>query len=325
MGSSITYPAPAPSYDGDVATIHRTLKEPATVARRVQQLSDRRFIADFLLQERLQVAGGAITYESGEDLGTTGNPRAVAPGASYPLVSVTGGTPSVAKTTKWGQDAIITDEAIARQKVAPVNRALTKLVNQNVMYIDSIAISAILSAVTGAGHTREVANPWPNADAEQILLDVMLTVAAQRQLELGIDPDTVVLDDVTYAYVIAKFVAAGYLPREGAGNAVTTADFPTVRGMTWVPSGHLQPGTVGVFDRDLLGGMADEDLQSPGYARATAATGGPARTLAPVETKSIRDEDNDRYKVRARRVTVPVVLEPLAGYLLTGTSTGQPV
>jgi len=42
--------------------------------------------------------------------------------------------------------------------------------------------------------------------------------------------------------------------------------------------------------------------------------------MAGVETKSIRDEKKDKYDVRARRVTVPVVVEPNAGYEITGVT-----
>ena len=56
--------------------------------------------------------------------------------------------------------------------------------------------------------------------------------------------------------------------------------------------------------------MADEKISSPGYT-SSAGIG--------VETKAIRKDEFDRYDVRARRVTVPVVLEPNAGLRITGT------
>jgi hypothetical protein len=34
--------------------------------------------------------------------------------------------------------------------------------------------------------------------------------------------------------------------------------------------------------------------------------------------KSIRDDDNDQWKLRCRRVTVPIVLEPASAWKLTG-------
>lgn len=304
-----TYPGPAPSYSGDTLNIHRLLKDPATVARRLRTLLDRKYIADAVLKQRLQVIGGAITWDSGEPIGTSEAPRAVAPGSEYPLVQLGTGTPSVAKTTKWGQDAEITDEAIARQKMAVVNRALTKLANQNVMTVDALALSAAVSAVT---QTRPATGLWANASAEEILTTVMLAKADVTSLGEGYDPDQVVLDELTYATVKAKFIAAGYLPREGTDNAIATGDFPKVEGMVWLPSPQAPAGTVLVEDSQQLGGMADEDLQSPGYAKATDAG------QAGVEVKIIRDEDEDEYRARARRVTVPVILEPMAGIRITG-------
>lgn len=312
-----TYPPPPASVEGDYETIHRFLKSPAQIARRLQRLSDRRYISDFLLTQRLRVEGGAVRYESGEELGTNAAPRAVAPGGEYPLVTIGGGASNLASTDKWGQDALVTDESIKRQRMNPVNRAFTKLVNQNVMTVDALSMSAIASAMVTHGATREATAPWnqESTSAEQILRDVLLARADLVTLEMGLDADAVVLDDEIYAWVKAKFIAAGYLPRE-AGNPVNTNSTIQVEGLTWAPTSHGFSGQVGVFDRSQLGGMADEDLGGPGYAKATEA-GAPG-----VEVKSIRDDDNDQYKVRARRVTVPVVLEPLAGRLITAVRAG---
>jgi hypothetical protein len=57
--------------------------------------------------------------------------------------------------------------------------------------------------------------------------------------------------------------------------------------------------------------MADEDLGGPGYVNAGALG---------VQGKSLRDDDNDGYKLRMRRVTVPIVQEPASGFVLTGAA-----
>lgn len=304
-----TYPPAAPSFDGDSLKIHRFLQNPTLVARRVQTLLTRRYIADVLLSQRLAVQGGAVVYESGEPIGTGEHPRAVAPGAEYPLVTLGSGTPSVARTTKWGQDAEVTDEAIKRLGVNPVNRGLTKLANQNVMHVDGLALSAIASAVTT---TKALPAKVSEMTAEQLLTEVLTARAQVTGLEEGYDPNLVALDDMSYAFAKAKFIAAGYLPREGAANAITTGDFPKIEGMTWLPSPHALPGQILIADGEQLGGMADEDLGSPGYVRSTAPG------TAPVEVKTLRKDETDKYRIRARRVTVPVILEPRAGIRLTG-------
>lgn len=81
-----TYPPSGPTLSGDAVTIHRMLANPTLVARRLRTLLEQRYIADAILKGRFQVFGGAIAYETGEPIGTAENPRAVAPGAEYPLV-----------------------------------------------------------------------------------------------------------------------------------------------------------------------------------------------------------------------------------------------
>jgi hypothetical protein len=301
------YPPAAPVLNGDVETINRFLESPTMLARRLRTLAEQRYIADALLTGRYEVSGGAIMYETGETIFTQDSPRAVAPGAEYPLTSAQTGAASIAKTVKWGQDTLVTDEAIKRQKMQPVNRALLKLINQNVKYVDGIALAAIASAVT-ASQTASAA--WSTATAQQKLTDVATAKASILSLNQGYDPDTVVLDDLTWAYAYASFVASGMLPRESASNPLITGEFPIIDGMRWLASPNLPvAGTVIVLDSQALGGMADENLGGPGYVNA----GG-----VGVEAKTIRDDDNDRYKLRMRRVTVPVVQEPASARKITG-------
>lgn len=303
-----TYPPAGPSISGDVVTINRFLTNPTLVARRLRTLLEQRYIADTLLSGRFVVSGGAVTYETGEAIGTGENPRAVQPGAEYPLTNPANGVASIAKTVKWGQDALVTDESIKRRQMDPVNRALTKLANQNVAYIDSVALSAISTAVT---NSAAAAASWATATAAQILQDVALAKANVVALNQGYDPDAVVVDDINFAYAMSKFAAAGYLPREtNADNPILTGNFPVIMGMRWLATPNLPTaGQALVVDSQQLGGMADEDLGGPGYVKA----GG-----IGTEIKTIRDDDNDRYRLRARRVTVPVVVEPAAARKITG-------
>lgn len=295
-----TYPAPAPSLSGDVLSIHRLLQNPTLIARRLRTLLEQRYISDALLKGRFAVEGGAVVYESGEPIGTPENPRAVAPGAEYPLVVLANGGASVAKTTKWGQDTMVYDETIKRLRRNPVDRAFTKLANQNVKFVDGVSMSLINSvATTGTALGTALAS----ATAEQILSRVMQEKAAMIALNEGYDPDTVALDDVSYAIIMAKFIAAGYLPRETINGPLQTGDFPNVQGLTWLATPNAIAGNALLADTEQLGGMADEDLGGPGYVKVDGVG---------VETKSIRDDDVDGYKLRARRVTVPVVVEPQA-------------
>jgi len=304
-----TYPPAAPTLAGDVETINRFLQSPTLVSRALRTLAQQRYIADRLLQQRFQVSGGAVLYETGESIFTSDNPKAVSPGSEYPLTTAPTGAASMAKVVKWGQDTKITDESIKRQLMNPVNRALLKLTNQNVKFVDSIALSAVASAVT---NTAAVTASWKTASAAQMLTDVSQAKASILALNQGYDPDVVVLDDATWARAYSAFVSGGFLPREQAAGAVVSGQFAVIDGMTFLPTPNLPTaGTILVADSQMLGGMADEDLGGPGYANA-GATG--------VEGKSIRDDENDGYRLRMRRVTVPIIQEPAAGFVLTGAA-----
>jgi len=302
------YPPAAPTLSGDVLSISRFLNDPTMIARRLRTLLQQRFIADALLSQRFQVSGGAVVYETGESIYTNDNPRAVTPGSEYPETSAPTGVASTAKTVKWGQQTRVTDESIARQKMQPVQRALLKLANQNVKYVDSVALSAISSAVT---QTTAAAAAWTTATAAQIFKDVTLADANITSLNQGYNPDTVVLSDLAWANAKGAFVAGGFLSREDASqNPAITGNFPVIDGKRWLVTPNLPTaGTVLVLDSTMLGGMADEDLGGAGYAAADGVG---------VQVKSIRDEDRDLWKLRARRVTVPVVLEPASAWKITG-------
>lgn len=303
-----TYPAPpaAVTQGGNAIEVHRFLKQPNLVARRIRDISLQRYIADALLTGRFDAVGGSILYEDGAPLFDNDNPEAVAPGGEYPTTAAEAGKLYSAIVAKWGRDKIVTDEAIARLTMSPVERAFQTLVNTNVRFIDSIALAAITSKVT---QTHAASGAWSGADAgARIIEDVLTAKAEVDELNEGYDLNTVVLRPVQYAQAMARMLATGVLPRESA-NPVNSGTFPSYLGVTWLSSTNL-PGTDPLMvDTTQLGGMADEKLGGPGYT--TAGNG--------IETKVIRDDAEDRYRLRARRVTVPVVLEPRAAITITGT------
>ncbi|MBR7191719.1 hypothetical protein [Gordonia sp. SCSIO 19800] len=302
----IHYPPAAPTLSGDALTIDRFLKDPTLVARRLRTLAEQRFIADVLLSARLTTDSGSILYETGESIYSDRAPEAVAPGSEYPLTTVGTGDAQLAKTVKWGRDAEITDEAISRQRIDPVNRALTKLVNNTVKTIDSVALAAIASTVT---QSTAALSSWASG-TPNIFRDIARAKAKIRALNEGFEPDTVVVDDVTFANIISDPAFALLLPRESRDTPVFTGNFPIIDGMRILPSPNLPiTGRALIADTVQLGGMADENLGGPGYVSAEGVG---------IQAKTIRKDDEDKWRVRARRVTVPIVLEPKAAWWITG-------
>ena len=306
-----TYPPAAPVVAGDQLTISTFLNNPTLVARRLRTLAEQRFIADALLTARMDVAGGAVQYETGESLYSEDEPEAIAPGGEYPITDIGGGESQIAKVKKWGQDSLVTDESIKRQRMNPVNRAMVKQVNQIVRLVDSVAMSAILSAVTA---TDSAGAAWDATTGVNILRDLTDAIAEIRGLNEGFEPDTLVVDDATWSVLVSDEKIAQLRAREDSSNPVYTGNFPVIAGLRVLPTPNMGvTKTALVVDSQQLGGMADERLGGPGYSSGNAGVG--------VEAKSIREDANDRWRIRARRVTVPVILEPSAAYKITGVLT----
>jgi len=309
---SVTYPPVAPSLSGDVFTISRFLNSPTLVARRLRTLAEQRFISDVLLSGRIATTSGSVLYETSETIYSDRAPLSVAPGAEYPLTPISTGAASLAKTVKWGNDAEVTDEAIARQLFNPVDKALTKLVNQTVKTVDGVAMAAIHSAVTQ--NTAAIAT-WTTG-SPSILRDIARARGKIDALNQGYDPDYLIVDDATYANLISDTAVATLLRRENGANPVYTGSFPVIDGLTVLRSPSMtSAGTSSAYalvvDSKALGSMVDENLGGPGYVSSDGVG---------IQAKTIREDETDKWRIRCRRVTVPIVQEPAAAWKITGVA-----
>lgn len=302
-----TYPPPAPSLADDALTINRFLKEPTAVARRLRTIGEQRLIGDILLPQRFTTESGSVQFETGESIYSEKAPEPVAPGSEYPLTPVGNGDVQMASTVKWGRDAEITDESISRRKANPVETALLKLANHQAKTIDSVALAAVASAVTQASAASA---SWVSG-TPNILRDVLKAVANIRSLNEGFEPDVVVVDDLMLAHIMSDEKIAPLLPRESKDSPIFTGNMTVIAGLRFVATPNLPTAGVAlVADTKQLGGMADENLASPGYVAAGNFG----------QVKTMREDKSDMWRVRCRRTTVPIVLEPKAAWKITGVA-----
>lgn len=307
----ILYPPTAPTLAGDVVTVNRFLDSPALVQRRLRTIAEQRFVSPVLLTGSVEATGGAVAYETSESIYTDRSPSAVAPGGEYELALATGGVAALATVAKYGQDVRITDEAIGRQRMAAVERAMTKSVNQSVAFVDTLCLSAIAAAVT---QTQAAAAAWSSGSADPFL-DVMLADAVVSDLAQGYETDTLVLTVTLYARLVANQKVISGLAREASnqGNVVTASgDIQMIAGKVLrpVPAARM-PAGVGVMlvDSTQLGSLAFETIPSPEYQ------GGPNE----IQSWTRRDPNaTDSWLLRTRRSVVPIVQEPQAGIKITG-------
>lgn len=320
--ASETYPPGPPTISGDIISTNRFLKDTPLVARALRTIEQEQLVSDRLLTGQSYTESGSVQYEQDEGIYADREPRAIAPGGEYPLTPISAGEVQTAHTVKWGQDSEVTDESVNRRRNNPVRRALVKLANSSVLKIDGIATSAINSAVT---QNTAAAAVWVSG-TPNILRDVLKAVAQLQKLKIGLMPDTVWVDLDVFAAVASDEKLMALFSREypGVGNAPVQQglDSPYVRrtgGLTWVTSPVAPISNAAmVLDSSRLGEFVDELLPAPGYVRATGPGG---RPVGMTQVKTIRDDDNDRWRVRARRITVPVVTEPRAAWKITGVAS----
>lgn len=305
------YPPAAPTLSGDLLTIHRLLQNPTYLQRRLRTIAEMRFVADQILTQRLRTSGGAIAYETSEPITNSRAIESVAAGAEYPRDAPADGTAALAKVSKWGQAVQLTDEKLKRSVYMgdELNRTLRKTANTVIQKIDRLTTAAVGSAVT---NTIAATAAWNNASAA-LFRDAELAGAKVVDQNMGYDPNTILLSTTKYALMVTDPAIAALRRRETSDNPIYGGEIESLGKYRIIATAasNLPSDDVWVFDRDALGGMADETEVDPGYATMDN------NLQFQVERVSKRDS----WDIWARRITVPVVLEPAAAIKLTGTGS----
>lgn len=279
-----TYPPASPTYSDPNLTASRFLANPAFVARRIQDLGELRYVGNLLLSGRQDTTGGAVGYETVEGMFADKVPETVAPGSEYTMTTISDGPGGLARVVKSGQDTLVTDEAIKRRNMDPVEKGLRKLVNSQGRAIDGSVISLIASAVTT---TLPATAAWSATTGTAILRDILKAKATIAAQNLGYSPNVLLVDDMTAAYLGSDPVLSAAMAREDRSNPIYSGRFPVIAGLEIVtaPTANL-PGGVGtkawVLDCTQLGFIATEDLGG-GYQQAGDL----------VQSKVMRVDEND--------------------------------
>jgi len=300
---------PTPTLSGDMLTISRFLQSPAAIQRRLRDYRDLRFVSDQILTQRFRSSGGAVLYDQTESQLTDRAVEAVAPGSEYPYANDPTGTAALAAIVKWGQKVRLTDEEIARNALAgsAVDRKFRKVINSVIKQVDTIAMSAVASALADTA----AISTWNNATVanRKPLEDILLAVQTIEDRNQGYSPDTLVVSPKAYTYLMLNDAIAQLRQRETSDNPVYTGMIESVAGLNVIKTPNLPNGLNAlVLDSNALGGMADEVDGAPGYAVADLA----------VQIKPIRRDETDSWDLQGRRKTVPVVQETGAGQEITG-------
>lgn len=310
------YPPGAPTLSGDVLSINRFLKDTPWVLRALRDISNEQFVADKLLTAQFWTESGSLGYEQNESIYADRTPKPVPPGGEYPITPISTGPASTTNTVNWGNDALITDTAIRRFKYPVVQRSFRKLMNTHISTIDSIGLSAVVSAVTQ--NTNAIASWAGTGSTPQILRDLMRAATNIIKLKQGYMPNAVFVEPDVFANIVSDDNLMKLLPREYPGvestpvrQGLNSMLMKQIGGFTFITSPNAPvTGKALMLDTTVFGGFTDERADDPGYVQGENG----------LQVKSIRDDETDGWRIRARRITVPVVLEPGAGWLINGVN-----
>ena len=301
------YPfTPSQMTEATAADLLAFIKSTALVARRLGEiLSAQQFIGNYLLTGRYQVQGGAIMVPKNEQIRTVRGAEPVNPGAEYKLTPLNAEQYEIYTSQKDGIATEVTDEQITRSLRQPIDDAFTLLQTELVFTANDAALGLVQSAIT---RTLAATSAWDAPNSGKVILKDALRAQAQtRGLKLGYSLDTVVLNGTMYAEIMPELLDV--LPDND--NTALTGAFPTIGGLTWVAADSDEIGDPILVDRRRLGGIARETIVSPEYKPVGGDTG--------VEIATIREGKADKSRLQARNPHVPVVTNPLAGLVITGT------
>ncbi|QFG09035.1 major head protein [Mycobacterium phage ThulaThula] len=315
----VQFPPGAPSLAGDVLSINRFLKDTPWVMHALRTVNDEMFVGDKLLTANITTESGSVGYEQNESIYADRPPQPVPPGGEYPITPLSTGPASTANTVNWGNDALLTDVSISRQKYDVVGRGFRKLMNSHVQAVDTVAIAAVASSVTQNTNAIESwAADGTDAASINILRDLMRAATQLTKLKQGYRPNAVFVEPDVFANIVSDEKLMKLLPREYSGldstpvrAGLNSAYMRQIGGFTFITSPNAPAlGKALLVDTGVLGGFANEVVPAPGYV--TAEDG--------LQVKTMRDDETDGWRIRCRRITVPVVLEPGAGWWINGVN-----
>lgn len=304
----VTYPGGGPR-----VTVEALLRQPQLIARRLNDLTTQRFVADRILTRGTadQVAGGAALYQKSESIYTDRDAEEVGVRARYPRA---GWTEQVfaAAVKKYGLEVPITDEQKRRNQLDVVARAQQKISNSLVKFVDTIAMNMILADVDV--QTFAASGDWSTA-ATDVVADLAKARMFIQQIGEGYVADTLIVNDAQELDLIVDADIRNALPREGQMNAVLAGTAVPILGLRQIlVTDRLAAGTALVLAAGTIGTIADEQpMADEGYR-----TYNPGANAAPVYVKVYREDGRDESIVRGARFPAMWLSEPKAIVKITG-------
>lgn len=311
---------PAGQYSANATqiTVDYLLKNPTVLARRFREdLSQKGYITEALLQGGYPVVGGSIRFNRDESLFPDDESgrrtyEIVAEGARFPIIGPLEPSEQVEKSAKHGLRMFVTDEQRLRNTVPQVDKDLRYLKNELIDYVDNLFMQKFLTdtgvptynVVTGAGSggasgtiTGFSGAAW-GMTGMGILQDLVKAKSLMTNLRRGFKPDTLVINDDKVANFMAHQELHKYFINAGAQAPIFTGQLPgQIAGLDILYSPYVPTGQAIVMQRKAIGGYGDERPET--------------LNVLPF------NEEREIWEIKASRMMVYFIDEPKAAVKLT--------
>lgn len=284
---------------GPNITVKALLKRPALIARAVKDASQLRFIGEALFDSNYNADGGSVSYSKVTSNFMDDDVGVVAEGAEYPVAGMQDEV-ALESTLKYGLKTPITQEAVERNQLGVMTRAIRRLRNQMVRALDNSALQLLLNApeipVLAAGAV------WDKSSTT-IFDDIYQAVEMVNSPKVGGESyvaNTLVVAESVYTQLLTN----GDI--RDAFDSLPANERPIV-------SGHLNNlGNLAVISTPYM----PDDTKA--FVLARKDVGGIADER-PLEVRVLGlDEDTDRYWIKCRRLTAMFITDPGACVRITG-------
>jgi hypothetical protein len=299
-----TYPLGGPTI-----TVAALLKQPRLLARRLSDLVHERYIADRILMKGSadSVAGGVARYQRAESKFLDRSAETTSIRTEFPRASWSEDL-RTAVVEQHGLEVPINGLSIRRNQLDQMNRALVKLSNSVVDYVDNLMVSAFLADpdiphITGAG--------W-DTDG-RVFTDIAAGISAIRTQNQGYSADTLVIHEDQHLDLMSDLVLQGAMPREASVNPTMTGRVAPFLGLRsiYVTGDPQLAGKAILMQGGIVGTIADEQVDpQEGYTTYTPEVG------PPISVMVYEEKHSSDHIVRAARWPAMWIAEPGAARVI---------
>lgn len=299
------YPIGGPTY-----TVQAYLKNPRVIARQLTNLTYNRFIADkmCLVGSPESVAGGSARYQRSEDIFLSRDAETTAIGTEFPRA---GWSEDVltAVVEQHGLEVPINGLAIRRNQIDQMQRALRKLANSVVSFVDGIAIATIegdadILTDTGTAWSTEGAAIADIAEAKKVI----------REQNQGYEADTLIVHEDQNLDMLLDARLQAVQPRESNRNQIMSGDVIPFLGLRQIlVTNQITPATAILMDSSMAMTIADEQpAPEEGYMAFS-----PGPEFRPIQTLVYKEDRTSNFIIRGVRWPAMWIAEPKAIFRLT--------